>query len=54
MGTGQDAIVAAILREGRAIVPRGDDVVRPGDRLVIFCTEDAVDRVRDYFTREHR
>ena len=54
MGTGQDAIVAAILREGRAIVPRGDDVVHPGDRLVIFCTEDAVDRVREYFTREHR
>ncbi|MGD9905269.1 MAG: Trk system potassium transporter TrkA [Vicinamibacterales bacterium] len=52
MGTGQDAIVAAILREGGAIVPRGDDVVRPGDRLVIFCTEDAVDRVRDYFTHE--
>jgi len=52
MGTGQDAIVAAILRDGRAIVPRGDDVVRPGDRLVVFCTEEAVDRVRDYFTRE--
>jgi len=52
MGTGQDAIVAAILREGAATVPRGDDVVRPGDRLVIFCTEEAVDRVRDYFTRE--
>jgi trk system potassium uptake protein TrkA len=54
MGTGQDAIVAAILREGRAIVPRGDDVVRPGDRLVVFCTAEAVDRVRDYFTREPR
>jgi trk system potassium uptake protein TrkA len=52
MGAGQDAIVAAILREGAAIVPRGDDVVRPGDRLVIFCTEEAVDRVRNYFTRE--
>jgi trk system potassium uptake protein TrkA len=54
MGAGQDAIVAAILRDGQAIVPRGDDVVRPGDRLVVFCTAEAVDRVRAYFTREPR
>jgi trk system potassium uptake protein TrkA len=54
MGAGQDAIVAAILRDGQAIVPRGDDVVRPGDRLVVFCTAEAVDRVRDYFTGERR
>ena len=38
MGTGEDAIVAAIIREGQALVPRGDDRVLPGDRLVVFCT----------------
>ncbi len=52
MGTGEDAIVAAILRGDRAIVPRGDDLVHPGDRLVVFCTDEAADRVREYFTRE--
>jgi trk system potassium uptake protein TrkA len=52
MGTGEDAIVAAILRGGQAIVPRGDDMVHPGDRLVVFCTLEAADRVRQYFTRE--
>jgi Trk K+ transport system NAD-binding subunit len=52
MGAGEDAIVAAILRGEQAIVPRGDDLVHPGDRLVIFSTQDAADRVREYFTRE--
>lgn len=50
-GSQGDAIVAAILRDGAAIVPRGDDIVRPGDRLLIFCTKEAAERVRDYFTR---
>ncbi|MGE3510368.1 MAG: Trk system potassium transporter TrkA, partial [Vicinamibacterales bacterium] len=54
MGAAQDAIVAAILRDGRAIVPRGDDVVQPGDRVVVFCTQRAADRVRDYFTLDGR
>lgn len=52
MGTGEDAIVAAIIREGQALVPRGDDRVLPGDRLVIFCTQEAADRVRGYFTQQ--
>ena len=54
MGGSQDAIVAAILRDGTAVVPRGDDVIGPGDRIVVFCTQEAVDRVRDYFTEETR
>lgn len=54
MGGAQDAIVAAILRDGAAIVPRGDDRVGPGDRIVVFCTAEAVDRVRAYFTLESR
>jgi trk system potassium uptake protein TrkA len=52
MGAAEDAIVAAILRDGQAIVPRGDDRVQPGDRLVVFSTQGAADRVREYFTRD--
>ena len=51
MGAGEDAIVAAILRGDQATVPRGDDVVHAGDRIVVFCTQEAADRVREYFTR---
>jgi len=52
VGTSEDAIIAAILRGTRAIVPRGDDVIQAGDRILIFSTQDAADRVRQFFTRE--
>jgi len=51
-GGSQDAIVAAILRDGKAIVPRGHDAIAPGDRIMVFCTREAAERVRAYFTRE--
>jgi Trk K+ transport system NAD-binding subunit len=28
--------------------------VHPGDRIVIFCTREAANRVREYFTRDSR
>jgi trk system potassium uptake protein TrkA len=46
----RDSIVGAILRRGGAIVPRGDDRIEPGDHLLVFSTQEAADRVRDFFT----
>jgi trk system potassium uptake protein TrkA len=46
----RDSIVGAIQRAGAVIVPRGSDVVHPGDRLIVFSTEAAAARVRDFFT----
>jgi trk system potassium uptake protein TrkA len=46
----RDSIVGAIVRREGVIVPRGGDQVRPGDRLIVFSTEAAADRVRDFFT----
>ena len=46
-----NSVVGAILRGPRAIVPRGDERVQPGDRLIVFTTFAAADQVRDYFTR---
>jgi trk system potassium uptake protein TrkA len=45
-----NSIIGAILRQSHAIVPRGTDRVEPGDRLIVFTTHAAADRVRDYFT----
>jgi trk system potassium uptake protein TrkA len=45
-----NSIVGAIIRGSRALVPRGTDRVEPGDRLIVFTTYAAADRVRDYFT----
>jgi Trk K+ transport system NAD-binding subunit len=38
------------VRGGEAIVPRGTDRIQPGDRLIVFTTHAAAERVRDYFT----
>lgn len=43
------AIIGAIVRRHRVIVPHGDDVVKGGDTLFVFCTEEAVESVRNYF-----
>ncbi len=46
----RNSIIGAILRGQQALVPRGNDRVEPGDRLIVFTTHAAADRVRDYFT----
>ncbi len=46
----RDSIVGAILRDGRPIVPRGQDQIFPGDRLLVFSTDAAADHVRGFFT----
>ena len=30
------ALIAALVRNGKAIFPRSDDVLRPGDRVIVF------------------
>ncbi len=49
MNAPPQSIVGAILRGTEAIVPRGQDQIRPYDRLLVFATADTVSRVRDYF-----
>lgn len=49
----RDSIVGAIRRTDGVIVPRGHDLVRPGDRLIVFSTEAAAARVRDFFTPQN-
>ena len=46
-----DSIIGAILRRSETIVPRGNDRVEAGDHLLVFTTDAAADRVRDYFTK---
>jgi trk system potassium uptake protein TrkA len=47
----RNSIIGAIIRGAQAIVPRGTDLVQPGDRLIVFTTHAEADRVRNYFTR---
>ena len=43
------AIIGAIVRRNTVIVPHGEDMVKPGDRLFVFSTEEAAAAVRNYF-----
>ena len=46
----RNSIIGAVVRRSRAFVPRGNDRIEPGDRLIVFTTYAAADQVRDYFT----
>ncbi len=39
------ALIGAIVRDGTAIFPRGDDVLRAGDRAIIFTESKRVPEV---------
>jgi trk system potassium uptake protein TrkA len=45
------AIVGAILRGRETLIPRGDDEVRSGDRIVVFCDAAAEEAARTFFER---
>lgn len=43
------AIVGAILRENRVIIPKGVDTLQGKDRILVFCTVEYEREVRDFF-----
>jgi len=46
------AIVGAILRENRVIIPTGRDELHGGDHIFVFCTREDEPRVRSFFLEE--
>lgn len=43
-------IVGAIVRDGEVVIPRGDTVVRTGDRVVLFAAAEAVKKIEKMFS----
>jgi trk system potassium uptake protein TrkA len=39
------ALVTAIIREDEVIIPSGDSVIAPGDRIVIFTLKEAITKI---------
>jgi Trk K+ transport system NAD-binding subunit len=37
------------MRDGDVVIPTGNDVLRPGDDVVVFTVEDTVDEVERLF-----
>ena len=42
--------MGAIVRENKAIIPRGDTVVRPKDHLIIFALQTVVPKLEKFLT----
>ncbi len=38
-------LIGAIVRDGKAVFPRGDEVLRPGDRVIVFTESQRVAEV---------
>lgn len=49
VGFPRGALVGAILREGKVIIPSGKVAMRPGDDVVVFALQEAVDKVGRLF-----
>jgi len=43
------AILGAIMRDGAALVPIGDDMIMPGDRVMVFAVPEAIAKVNEFF-----
>ncbi len=43
-------IIGAILRDDQVIIPRGDTVIKPNDRVVVFALSNAVRKVEEMFS----
>lgn len=48
----QGMIVGAIVRGSQVTIPRGDSVIRPGDRVVVFCLAALVNQLERLFYRQ--
>ncbi len=46
----RETLVAALVREGRLVIPGGGDVLMPGDRIYLIGRADAILQAEEYFT----
>lgn len=46
-------LIAVIVREGKVFIPFGEDVLKPGDRVVIIVKSGGVERIQDILEKGH-
>ncbi len=54
LGAPTNSLIGAIVRKNRALVPRGDTVIQPGDHLFLITTPDNVASVEAWLERHER
>ncbi|MBI3445856.1 MAG: NAD-binding protein, partial [Magnetospirillum sp.] len=43
-------LLGAVVHDGKVVSPRGNTVIKPGDRVILFATADAVKKVEKMFS----
>lgn len=46
----KNAVIGAIVRGGEIIIPKGDDVIKEGDKLIIFALKEAIKDIEKLLT----
>ncbi len=46
----RDAVLAAVLKQGQVVTPRGDTTLQAGDEVVVFALPGGVDAVEEFFS----
>lgn len=45
----QEALIGAVVRDGKIIIPRGDTIIAPNDRVIVFMLPPAVKKIERLF-----
>ncbi len=46
-----DAFIGAVIRRSKLIIPNGQTVLQPADRVIVFCMPDAIPIIEDLFAK---
>lgn len=47
-------LISAFVRDGVAEIPNGETVLKEGDRIIVFCTHDQLDILKEYFFKTEK
>lgn len=54
IGLPEGIIVGSIVKNGKVIIPDGNTVIEPGNRVVVFCLKEETHRLEEYFYQSKR
>ncbi|TJX15421.1 Trk system potassium transporter TrkA [Tissierella creatinini] len=45
-------IIGALVRYGEVIIPKGKTIIKPNDRIVVFCLNEDLDKLKMFFNKQ--
>ena len=47
-------IIGAVVKNGKVIIPDGNTVIEPHNRVIVFCLNDVIDKIEAFFYKGKR